>query len=72
MRSIASCRRSCDATATRSPMSTSSTGRRQQGSSKYGFFDRLAAGIVDLAGVGWLLARRRKVPVVEEIETRVL
>lgn len=40
---------------------------RLRGVSKYGFLDRLAAGIVDLLGVGWLLARRRKVPVVKEV-----
>ena len=41
---------------------------RLKGVSKYGFFDRLGAGIVDLMGVGWLLARRRRVPAAEEIE----
>ena len=45
---------------------------RRRGVSKYGFFDRLGAGIVDLMGVGWLLARRRAVPAAEEVETRVL
>ncbi len=40
---------------------------RLSGISKYGFFDRLAAGIVDLLGVGWLLLRRRRLPKVEEI-----
>jgi dolichol-phosphate mannosyltransferase len=32
---------------------------RTRGVSKYGFWDRLAAGIVDLAGVFWLLRRAR-------------
>lgn len=32
---------------------------RTRGVSKYGFWDRLAAGIVDLAGVSWLLRRAR-------------
>ena len=45
---------------------------RLSGTSKYGFFDRLAAGIVDLLGVGWLLMRRRRIPKAEELETRVL
>lgn len=45
---------------------------RGSGRSKYGFFDRLGAGIVDLAGVGWLLARRRRVPAVEEMSRRAL
>ncbi|HEX4882640.1 MAG TPA: glycosyltransferase family 2 protein [Casimicrobiaceae bacterium] len=30
---------------------------RTRGTSKYGLFDRLWVGIVDLAGVGWLMAR---------------
>ena len=41
---------------------------RLKGVSKYGFFDRLGAGIVDLLGVGWLLARRGRVPNAEEVE----
>lgn len=40
---------------------------RMSGVSKYGFFDRLGAGIVDLLGVGWLIARRKAVPVAREI-----
>ncbi len=32
---------------------------RQRGTSKYGFFNRLWVGIVDLAGVRWLIGRRR-------------
>ncbi|MDH4181139.1 MAG: glycosyltransferase family 2 protein, partial [Betaproteobacteria bacterium] len=32
---------------------------RTRGTSKYGLFDRLWVGIVDLAGVGWLMARAR-------------
>ncbi len=43
---------------------------RLHGISKYGFFDRLGAGMVDLAGVGWLLMRRRRLPAVEEVEQR--
>lgn len=45
---------------------------RLSGVSNYGLLDRLGAGIVDLMGVGWLLARRRSVPAAEEVETRVL
>ncbi len=45
---------------------------RQKGVSKYGFFDRLGAGIVDLMGVGWLLARRKRVPNAQEVKPRVL
>ncbi len=45
---------------------------RLSGVSKYGFFDRLGAGIVDLMGVGWLLARRSRVPAPQEIDSRAL
>jgi glycosyltransferase involved in cell wall biosynthesis len=40
---------------------------RGQGVSKYRFFDRLWVGIVDLAGVRWLLRRRRRVPNAREV-----
>jgi dolichol-phosphate mannosyltransferase len=40
---------------------------RLTGTSNYGFFDRLWVGIMDLAGVWWLIRRRRRVPVVREI-----
>lgn len=36
--------------------------QRLAGASKYGFFDRLWVGIVDLCGVRWLISRRRRVP----------
>ena len=39
---------------------------RLTGISNYGFFDRLWVGIADLAGVVWLLRRRRQVPGVRE------
>ena len=45
---------------------------RLSGVSKYGFFDRLGAGIVDLLGVGWLLARRTSVAKPEEVRSRGL
>ena len=35
---------------------------RLTGVSNYGFFDRLWVGILDLAGVWWLIRRRRTVP----------
>ena len=38
---------------------------RARGVSNYGTLDRLAAGIIDLAGVYWLL-RRAKLPVINE------
>jgi dolichol-phosphate mannosyltransferase len=41
---------------------------RLSGQSNYGFFDRLWVGIADLAGVRWLIQRRRRVPVVLEAE----
>jgi glycosyltransferase involved in cell wall biosynthesis len=41
---------------------------RLAGRSNYGFFDRLWVGIVDLAGVWWLIRRRRRVPAAREVE----
>lgn len=35
---------------------------RLTGQSNYGFFDRLWVGILDLAGVWWLIRRRKRVP----------
>ena len=35
---------------------------RTAGASHYGFLDRLGEGILDLAGVWWLIRRRRRVP----------
>ena len=40
---------------------------RHAGRSNYGLFDRLWVGILDLAGVWWLIRRRRRVPRVTEI-----
>jgi glycosyltransferase involved in cell wall biosynthesis len=40
---------------------------RLTGVSNYGFFDRLWVGILDLAGVWWLIRRRRNVPEATEI-----
>jgi len=40
---------------------------RHAGRSNYGLFDRLWVGILDLAGVWWLIRRRRRVPVAQEI-----
>jgi glycosyltransferase involved in cell wall biosynthesis len=40
---------------------------RLTGVSNYGFFDRLWVGILDLAGVCWLIRRRKSVPDAEEI-----
>ena len=40
---------------------------RQAGVSKYGFFDRLWVGVVDLAGVRWMINRRKRVPQASEI-----
>lgn len=41
---------------------------RHTGVSNYGFFDRLWVGIVDLAGVRWLIKRRKNVPQVSETQ----
>jgi len=40
---------------------------RQHGVSNYGFWDRLWVGILDLAGVWWLIRRRKRVPNASEI-----
>jgi glycosyltransferase involved in cell wall biosynthesis len=41
---------------------------RRAGVSNYGLFDRLWVGIMDLAGVWWLIRRRRRVPAAREME----
>ena len=40
---------------------------RHAGRSNYGMFDRLWVGILDLAGVWWLIRRRRRVPSAQEV-----
>jgi dolichol-phosphate mannosyltransferase len=40
---------------------------RHSGVSNYGFFDRLWIGIMDLAGVWWLIRRKRRQAVVTEV-----
>ena len=40
---------------------------RHSGVSNYGFFDRLWVGIMDLAGVWWLIRRKKPTPVVTEV-----
>jgi dolichol-phosphate mannosyltransferase len=40
---------------------------RRHGTSNYGFFDRLWIGILDLAGVWWLIRRRKRVPDAQEV-----
>ncbi|HEX3505812.1 MAG TPA: glycosyltransferase family 2 protein [Xanthobacteraceae bacterium] len=40
---------------------------RHSGVSNYGFFDRLWVGILDLAGVWWLIRRKKRVPQSQEI-----
>jgi dolichol-phosphate mannosyltransferase len=40
---------------------------RQHGVSNYGFWDRLWVGLLDLAGVWWLIRRRKRVPDATEI-----
>ncbi len=41
---------------------------RFSGASNYGLFDRLWVGILDLAGVWWLIRRKRATPEVAEVE----
>jgi dolichol-phosphate mannosyltransferase len=40
---------------------------RRSGVSNYGFFDRLWIGIMDLAGVWWLIRRKKPTPVTTEV-----
>jgi glycosyltransferase involved in cell wall biosynthesis len=40
---------------------------RRHGRSNYGLWDRLWVGILDLAGVWWLIRRRRRVPRIAEV-----
>ena len=40
---------------------------RRSGVSNYGFFDRLWIGIIDLAGVWWLIRRKKPTPAVTEV-----
>jgi dolichol-phosphate mannosyltransferase len=41
---------------------------RRSGVSNYGFFDRLWIGIIDLAGVWWLIRRKKPTPVATEVQ----
>src|SRR5438045_2447006 len=41
---------------------------RRAGVSKYGMWDRLWIGILDLVGVSWLIRRKRRVPEVSEVK----
>lgn len=41
---------------------------RRHGVSNYGMWDRLWVGILDLAGVWWLVRRRKRVPLISEVE----
>jgi dolichol-phosphate mannosyltransferase len=43
---------------------------RRSGVSNYGMFDRLWIGIMDLAGVWWLIRRKRSNPVVSEVNAQ--
>jgi dolichol-phosphate mannosyltransferase len=40
---------------------------RRHGTSNYGLWDRLWVGILDLAGVWWLIRRKKRVPQSEEV-----
>ena len=40
---------------------------RRHGTSNYGMWDRLWVGILDLAGVWWLVRRRKRVPQASEV-----
>jgi dolichol-phosphate mannosyltransferase len=40
---------------------------RRHGTSNYGFWDRLWIGVLDLAGVWWLIRRRKRIPDAKEV-----
>jgi dolichol-phosphate mannosyltransferase len=40
---------------------------RRHGRSNYGLWDRLWVGVLDLAGVWWLIRRRKRVPEISEV-----
>jgi dolichol-phosphate mannosyltransferase len=42
--------------------------QRRSGVSNYGLWDRLWIGILDLAGVWWLIGRKRRVPTAAEVK----
>jgi glycosyltransferase involved in cell wall biosynthesis len=44
---------------------------RLHGVSNYGMWDRLWVGLLDLAGVWWLIRRRKRVPLVSEVISNV-
>ena len=39
---------------------------RAHGVSNYGMWDRLWVGIMDLAGVWWLIRRKKRIPEIED------
>jgi dolichol-phosphate mannosyltransferase len=43
--------------------------QRRHGQSNYGMWDRLWVGLLDLAGVWWLIRRKRRVPEVSEVKS---
>ena len=45
---------------------------RHSGVSNYGFFDRLWIGIMDLAGVWWLIRRKKPTPVATEVTLMII
>jgi len=43
--------------------------QRRHGQSNYGMWDRLWVGLLDLAGVWWLIRRKRRVPQISEVKS---
>jgi len=43
--------------------------QRRHGQSNYGMWDRLWVGLLDLAGVWWLIRRKRRVPEASEVKS---
>ena len=66
MACIASCRRWSSARATTIGYVDVVDRPRGAGVSNYGMWDRLWVGILDLAGVWWLIRRKKRVPEIAE------
>ena len=67
MACIGFCRRLCGVTAMTSSYVDVIDRPRLHGVSNYGMWDRLWVGILDLAGVWWLIRRRKRVPRISEV-----
>ena len=70
MACIASCRRWSSARATTIGYVDVVDRPRGAGVSNYGMWDRLWVGILDLAGVWWLIRRKKRSNILEDVSRR--